>query len=142
MISQEHYNKCKNLLRKLVDQITLRYKQIVEPRERWVKTDSSEYLTYEGIDPDAFGKEVIEQLISSDSFNDFYKELINRKPKNVFYLYGKRFCIDIKAELEHILNLSLMMYKAANAFDTSIQDCEIALPNGIFMPDSFGFKYA
>ena len=57
MVSQEHYNKCKILLRKLVEQITLRYKQVVEPRERWVKTDSFEYLTYEGIDPDAFGKE-------------------------------------------------------------------------------------
>jgi hypothetical protein len=117
VISQDHYNKCKNL-HELIEENTLKYKQVVEPHEREVKTDSFTYLAYEGIDPDAYRKQVIEQLISSVTFDDFYKELISGEPRIDFYLYGKRFRIDVKEELEQILNLSLMMYKAVNAFDT------------------------
>ena len=40
------------------------------------------------------------------------------KPIKYFYLYGKRFCIDVNQELIRILNLSLGMYKIDNVFDT------------------------
>ena len=40
MESQGHYNRCKNLLRKLIDEIALKYKEIVEPKEYEVKADS------------------------------------------------------------------------------------------------------
>ena len=62
MISQDRYNKCKNLLRQLIEENILKYKQVVEPQEREVKTESFTYLAYEDIDPDEYGKQMIKQL--------------------------------------------------------------------------------
>jgi hypothetical protein len=67
MISQDHYNNCKNLFRALIEENVLRYEEVVEPMEYEVKTDGIIYTDYnDGFDPDAYRKQVIEQLISSD----------------------------------------------------------------------------
>jgi hypothetical protein len=113
MISQDHYNKCKNLFRALIEENVLRYKGIVEPKEYEVKRNGFGIIAFrDGFDPDTYRNNLEQEIFSSAPFNDLHKELISSKPRNDFYLYGKRFCIDVKEELKHFLDLSLKMYKA------------------------------
>jgi hypothetical protein len=118
MISQDHYNKCKNLFGALIEQNVHRYKEVVEPKEYWVGDKTFRLMAYrEGFDPDVYRKDLEQEIFSSAPFNDLHKELISSKPRNDFYRYGKRFCIDVKEELKHFLDVSLKMYKAENVLE-------------------------
>jgi hypothetical protein len=119
MIPLNHYNKCKNLFRQLIEANIHKCKEDIEPKEYWVERGGIRGIAYrDAFDLDVYIKDLIEQsILPSVSFNEFRKEFISGEPRNDFYLYGIHFCININEELKRILNLSLMMYRADNILE-------------------------
>ena len=97
MIKEDHFNQCSTLLHRLIEDYTPLYKQTVESNRIIIRTETTEYEEYkDGFDERSYRAGYVNQIMSSESFISFHHTLTSGHYRSTFYVFGKRFSVDVE----------------------------------------------